>query len=37
MVKNDAEFRLYNKFGVEVKLNFGEVGETKSEPPPAKK
>ncbi len=34
MVKNEAEFKLYNKFGVEFKLSFGEVDETK---PPARK
>lgn len=36
-VRNEAEFKLYNKFGVEVKLTFGDVDDAKPQPPPAKK
>ena len=37
LVRNESEFRLYNKFGVEVKLSFGDTDEAKPQQRPAKK
>jgi hypothetical protein len=37
MVKNEATFRLYRKFGTESVIKFGDAEDPKPEPPPAKK